>query len=239
MTPSNLEDVADVVRWALDHAGIFRIVSFQPVAAVGRTRDRALPQMALDAVWKRIERGVGRSLNRHAMYFGHPACSITVPLLVIRAGEEHHVVEVVREENTTDLTVLAWAVRSFHRTVDLNDGIGLNTLRVARALLSRPHGLATLFAYALYRLWGERHFWLKFWRKPWQLLQLRVRPLLFVVHHFMGKDELTTPLGRERLKACVFKLPIGGRMVSMCEVNATGIRRALNAAGRSGSNRKA
>ena len=51
---------------------------------------------------------------------------------------------------------------------------------------------------------------------------------LLVVHRFMSADELETPLGRERLQACVFKLPVNGRMVSMCEMNATGLRRELN-----------
>jgi len=36
----------------------------------------------------------------------------------------------------------------------------------------------------------------------------------------MSPDELDTPLGQERLQACVFKLPVDGRMVSMCEMNA-------------------
>ena len=61
-----------------------------------------------------------------------------------------------------------------------------------------------------------------------RLRKIRVRPLLLVVHKFMSPDELATPMGRERLDACVFKLPVGGRMVSMCEMNATGLRRELN-----------
>ena len=35
-------------------------------------------------------------------------------------------------------------------------------------------------------------------------------------------------MGRERLDACAFKVPVDGRMVSMCEMNATGLRRQLN-----------
>ena len=36
----------------------------------------------------------------------------------------------------------------------------------------------------------------------------------------MSPDELDTDLGKERLQACVFKLPVDGEMVSMCEMNA-------------------
>ena len=52
--------------------------------------------------------------------------------------------------------------------------------------------------------------------------------------------------GLERLQACVFKLPVNGEMVSMCEMNATDLRRKLNlqqlngrGAGRSAANRTA
>ncbi|MFQ5742319.1 MAG: hypothetical protein ACE5HV_01890 [Acidobacteriota bacterium] len=63
--------------------------------------------------------------------------------------------------------------------------------------------------------------------KKWDL-RILIRPLLIVVHKFMNLDELNTPLGRERLRACVFRLPVEGKMVSMCEMNATSLRRQLN-----------
>jgi hypothetical protein len=40
----------------------------------------------------------------------------------------------------------------------------------------------------------------------------------------MSAAELATPAGRERAGLCVFQVPIGDRLVSMCEVNALGIR---------------
>jgi hypothetical protein len=40
----------------------------------------------------------------------------------------------------------------------------------------------------------------------------------------MTRDELSTPLGRERVASCAFRVPLGGSMVSMCEVNALGLR---------------
>ena len=53
---------------------------------------------------------------------------------------------------------------------------------------------------------------------------IRIRTLVIVRHHFMDRTELDTPLGRERLENCVFHVPVGGQLVSMCKVNATGIR---------------
>jgi hypothetical protein len=48
--------------------------------------------------------------------------------------------------------------------------------------------------------------------------------MTIVSHHFMSGEEIRTPLGQERLAACVFRLPVDGRMMPMCEVNAAGYR---------------
>ncbi len=37
-----------------------------------------------------------------------------------------------------------------------------------------------------------------------------------------------TEEGRARLDACTFRLPVNGRMVSMCEMNGTDLRRQSN-----------
>lgn len=40
----------------------------------------------------------------------------------------------------------------------------------------------------------------------------------------MSPEEVRTPLGQERLAACVFRLPYKGEMVPMCRMNADGVR---------------
>ena len=57
--------------------------------------------------------------------------------------------------------------------------------------------------------------------------RVSLRPLMLVVHKFMNVEELDTELGRERLRACVFRLPVDGRMVSMCKMNAK-LRPSIN-----------
>jgi hypothetical protein len=52
----------------------------------------------------------------------------------------------------------------------------------------------------------------------------RVDGLTLTSHHFMSPHELDTDTGRARLTACVFRLPINGEMVPMCQVNAGGVR---------------
>ncbi len=63
-------------------------------------------------------------------------------------------------------------------------------------------------------------------RLVWHWLRGRARIdyLNIVSHHFMSRAELLTPLGRERVDLCVFKVPIGDELVSMCAVNALGVR---------------
>jgi hypothetical protein len=56
--------------------------------------------------------------------------------------------------------------------------------------------------------------------------RLQLHGLAIVSHHFMSRAETETPLGQERLAQCVFHVPVNGELVSMCEVNALGIRDA-------------
>ena len=67
--------------------------------------------------------------------------------------------------------------------------------------------------------------------KPREWGAVFARPLMVVVHRFMEPGELQMELGRQRLEACVFKWPVDGEMVSLCEVNATDLRRQLNQRG--------
>jgi hypothetical protein len=59
-----------------------------------------------------------------------------------------------------------------------------------------------------------------------RLLRGRARTEHFniVSHHFMSREDIETAEGRERLDLCVFRLPVGDKLVSMCEVNALGLR---------------
>ncbi|MGH7417090.1 MAG: hypothetical protein ACREKB_04860 [Candidatus Rokuibacteriota bacterium] len=63
---------------------------------------------------------------------------------------------------------------------------------------------------------GQAHRWLRG--------RGRLDYLNIVSHHFMGRAELATAAGRERLALCVFKAPVGDALISMCELNALGGR---------------
>ena len=227
VTRENLEEIASVTRWTLKNADAFRLLSFQPSAPVGRTRDETTDDLTLDAVWKRVCEGVGLPLNRDALRFGHRECNIICPVVVVTCGAKRRVVESVRRDNAWDLRIVRRILDTFGDLVVAGSTRVELALKVLSLLARTPTLLLEAPAYAFYRLWGIRS-WLG--AALLRLTSLRISPFAIVVHKFMGAEELDTPLGRERLAACSFKVPVNGAMVSMCEMNATGLRLELNEA---------
>ena len=223
----NAHEVPSIVRWVARNADAFRMVSFQPVAQVGRTRDAANPDLTMESLWSSICDGLGASLNPRAMLFGHPECNIVAPVMVATCGDVLAVTETARKDRRWD--------SSFLRR--LLEGIGgfsatgpdrLQSLAGIAGLIPRnlPLLLEAPF-YALYRLWGLRREILLLLRSLLQGKRLRIRPLAIVIHKFMDPGELHTALGRERLAACVFNVPVEGEMIPMCQLNATDLRARL------------
>lgn len=229
VTEQNFDDVADVVRWMTDRLDAFRMVSFQPVASVGRTQDHRIDDLGLDDVWRRICDGLGQPLNRHAMLFGHPECHIVAPVVVVRCGRRQTVLETAREGKGWDRVYLRRLLRAIGGFTVRGKRWGENAIGFVSLCLRHPGLLVETPLYALYRLWGLRRFLA---RAAFELVRLRplsIRPLAIVVHKFMSPDELDTDIGRARLAACTFQVPVEGRMTPMCAVNATGLRAELNA----------
>lgn len=227
VTPESLADLPEVVDFALRCDDLF-LLSLQPVAEVGRTQDAAVTGRSAD-VWDRVCAGVGRRLNPHAWVFGHPACNTVSTLLVVKRDGEPHVVELTREGARVD--------RWFWRRV-LQGGLagwtpndrtrGEAVARLLGRLVRRPRLLLDIAFYTLYRAWTERALLFGVLGTVLRLRPVSVRGLNLVVHHFMSEDQLDTPEGRERLAACSFFVPVEGEMVSMCEFNGSGQRRALD-----------
>ena len=167
--------------------------------------------------------GIGQSLTSTA----HAGLIFAaVPVLVVHAGLRRHVVEVVRVGRAWDRRIMRRALREFAPHVHVDAGLPGNLLRLAAALLVRPLTLVELAGYGLYRAWTERATLASILRAAGTAQ--RLRPQLLVVYRFMSAAEIDTDIGRERLEACVFRVPVDGEMVSMCSVNAGDIRRRLN-----------
>jgi hypothetical protein len=86
--------------------------------------------------------------------------------------------------------------------------------------------IETLF-YGTYRTWGARRELASVLVEACRRRSLSVRPLALVVQKFMSPTELDTDRGRERLEACTFRVPHAGKMIPMCEMNATQLRSEL------------
>jgi MoaA/NifB/PqqE/SkfB family radical SAM enzyme len=231
VTESNLDGVADVVRWTIDNSDAFRLLSLQPTADVGRTRTKAIAgkDAHRDRLWERVCEGAGASLNPHTLYFGHPRCNTLNFAFVVKFDGETRLVEVARENAVFDSYFMERLFSGGFAGYDPegDDLVGA-AFRLVGALGRDPRSFLEWPAYGVYRAWTERAWLPRFLRavatgRPWS-----VHPFCIVIHHFMSREELETEEGRARLDACTFRLPVNGRMVSMCEMNGTDLRRQSN-----------
>jgi len=238
VTPENLAGVPAIVRWCLRNPDAFRVLSFQPVAQVGRTQAGLGGGIGREALWERIAEGMGGGargprapgpselLERGRMVFGHPDCNRIVMGLVARspgAAPRFHPLLLrgdPRSEGIAHGFLERWGGVNFRpdtRAEALARAAGM-FLRTPGFFLTR---LPPYLAGWLGRL-APRHR-LRFLAG---LAAGRRRLDLFTVmsHHFMGPAELASPRGRERAALCVFQVAQGDRVVSMCEANAGGLR---------------
>lgn len=235
VTAGNLPQIADVVRWAVAHRDAFSLLSFQPLAQVGRTR-KDLAGVTADELWGEIGRAtaeLGLDLpGPGPMHFGHPACTRFVPLLVVeRPGEGPRLFQLIRDR-PEDVAVM----EEFWR-----HGLGGIAFRDDRPLerLARGAGvLCTAPGWFLGRVrrWADTRLREEAGTSLGRLLldamrgRVRLDGITLTSHHFMSPAELATDLGRDRLAACVFRLPHQGEMVPMCTMNAGGMRETIYAA---------
>ncbi|CAM2067602.1 Radical SAM protein [Sulfidibacter corallicola] len=217
----NLAQLDHVVTWFLDNLDAFRILSLQPQAQTGRTHDDG--GVTGGMVWRRLEEILGTRLDAHPFKFGHPDCTWLTLILAMELGRRRILLQAVRPDNRAEHRLVAELFRHLGG-VDLNDQpLSVTIAKVAGLLLRHPLLLARVAACAVARSWDERR------HIPaviWAALRgrLRLRAMAFVVHNFMSGAELDTAVGRERLAACSFKVPLHGEMVSMCRMNATDLR---------------
>jgi hypothetical protein len=229
VTRDNLPQIADVVRWLVRNRDAFGLVSFQPLAQVGRTRKNQQGVTA-DALWREVGRATadfGLELGSTGpMHFGHTACTRFVPLLAIeRPGEEPRLFRAIRDE-PEDVAVM----REFFAL-----GLGGAAFRDDRPVEKAARFLGMVrtapgWLLGRVRRWmddrSRREVGISLPHLIVESLRGRLRfdGLTLTSHHFMSPEETRTPVGRERLAACVFRLPYKGEMVPMCRMNAEGVR---------------
>ncbi|HEX2641978.1 MAG TPA: radical SAM protein [Thermoanaerobaculia bacterium] len=233
ITRQNLPQVADVVRWTVRHRDAFSLISFQPLAQVGRTR-KSLEGVTADELWEEIGRataGFGLVLESTGpLHFGHTDCTRFVPLLAVERRGETRLLQLIRDR-PEDVAIMEELFAS---------GLGGMAFRDDRPAEKVARGLGALghapgFFLNRVRRWAGRRLREEIGVSLPGLLveavrgQARAGGLTLTSHHFMSPAELDTETGRERLAACVFRLPVDGEMVPMCSMNAGGIREKLYA----------
>jgi hypothetical protein len=230
ITRENLPDVADVVRWTLRNRDAFSLISFQPVAQVGRTR-KGLQGVTAQELWREVGRATrdfGLALNEDAepMHFGHPDCTRFVPLLALeRPGDPPRLLQMIRDE-PEDVAVMQEFFAHGLGGAAFRDDRPLEKLARGAGMIRTAPGwfLGRVRRWADARLRDEAGTSLGRLALDALRGKVRVDGLTLTSHHFMSPAEVRTERGRERLAACVFRLPYRGEMVPMCQMNAEGVR---------------
>jgi MoaA/NifB/PqqE/SkfB family radical SAM enzyme len=87
VTNENLAEVPLVIRWMCGNADAFKMISFQPVADVGRTAAGLGGMVEVEDLWTRIAEGLSTPVERLRAsqgWLGHPGCSRFAQGLVVR-----------------------------------------------------------------------------------------------------------------------------------------------------------
>jgi hypothetical protein len=229
VTRQNLPQIGDVVRWLLENRDAFSLVSFQPLAQVGRTR-KGLEGVTADELWTEVGKGTaayGLDLRGTGpMHFGHTECTRFVPLLCLeKPGEAPRLLQFIRNE-PEDVAVMREFFAKGLGGVAFRDDRPLEVLARALGMLRTAPG----WILGRVRRWADARFRAEAGTSAARLLvdgllgRVRVDGFTLTSHHFMSPEETTTDVGHKRLEACVFRLPYKGEMVPMCRMNAAGVR---------------
>jgi hypothetical protein len=231
VTRQNLPQMAGVVRWLIRNRDAFSLVSFQPLAQVGRTR-KGLEGVSAAELWGEIGKATadfGLTLNGTGpMHFGHPECTRFVPLLVLERQEELRLVQFIRDR-PEDVAIMREFFDQGLGGVAFRDDLPLEALARGAGLIRRAPG----WFFGPARRWAATRVREEAGPSPGGLLldivrgKLRLDGFTLTSHHFMSPAELQTEVGQARLAACVFRLPYKGEMVPMCRMNAAGVREQL------------
>jgi len=224
VTNQNLSEMSEVMSWFFSNADAFRILSFEPVADVGRTRKGHSTAILNSELWKQVFTAAQRSFNTQPVLFGHSKCNNVVPLLVARSKDQTFIFEGLRKDNEDDQKFFSLVMDRFLDHIDWDQGVW----KVLSVILN-PALFFAFLRWAFIRFRAERPRLQALLRACLQTRSLpRLHPFMLVVHNFMSPAEMATEEGQERLDACMFKLSVDGELISMCEMNASELRATID-----------
>ncbi len=232
VTEQNLNGVAEVVRWSSKHSDIVTLLSFQPVAQVGRTLSDVDAGVNVESLWDNIAAGIytdgeqQHNLLNHKGYLGHADCTRFVQSLVVKeTGKAPVFHPLFRGSDSPDQIFLKEFLQRFG---GISTRVGNSRLAYVKLFIMLSSAPVFIFR-SLLPFIIRKFKALKSCHGIGLFLKVvigraQINYLNIISHHFMNRNEIDTPLGQERLKACAFKVPIKGKMISMCAVNADGYR---------------
>lgn len=229
VTADNLPQIADVARWTIKNRDAFSLVSFQPLAQVGRTR-KHLKGVTPEELWGEVakatrEYGLDFTSTR-PMNFGHEDCTRFLPLIVLQKQEEAPKLLQLIRDDPEDVGIMTEYFGRGLGGVAFRDDLPIEMFARGAGLLKE----APRFFFGRARRWLDRRLTEEAGTTFFPLLfdglrgKTRVDGVTFTSHHFMAPEELGTEVGKARLAACVFRLPYKGEMVPMCQMNGAGVR---------------
>jgi len=234
VTRENLADVPGVVKWFQENSDIFHMVSFLPAAQVGRTVADLGEVVDRRSLWRSIIQGLSspsspEELTDANWWLGHPDCNQILTGLVrstksssSRRSSDFFPLSPI---NPHDRRI---AEKFFDRFAGLTFRADSRVHAIARSLgmiLRAPWFTGVeLPCYAIGSLRRFSEGRLVKFVLEWFSGRSRIDRLTIVTHHFMNAEEIQSPLGKERVKHCAFRVPFDGDLVSMCEFNATDAR---------------
>lgn len=226
VTPSNVAEVEEVTRDVLEMP--FDMMSFQPAAFIGDDRRwrEDFGEVTIDAVWERVEAGVGHKLPWQATQFGDARCNRST----VGVRVEKTFAPLLDPEEPKDIQARDRFLDHFGGMIFGGIPKHVLTVKVVRALAAHPGDIPPLFALAgrvLKRAGGVRRV----------VRAARKRKLsfkTFVVHNFMDAAQVAPawdlmqkgidsddPLikeTQERLGSCMYAMshPDDDRLVPAC-----------------------
>lgn len=229
VTADNLPQIADVTRWLIENRDVFSLVSFQPLAQVGRTR-KNLQGVTAATLWQEVGKATaeyGCELpGTEPLHFGHPDCTRFVPLLAVQERASKPKLAQLIRDHPDDVAIMREYFAAGLGGVAFRDDRPLEMAARAAGMIARQPRLLLGRGMG----WVNRRLRSELGTSFLRLLargltgHVRVDGVTLTSHHFMSPAETLTESGRARLDACVFRLPVNGEMVPMCQVNAGGVR---------------
>ncbi len=232
VTDENISAIPEVLHWLKQNADVFKMISFQPVAQVGRTENKLGESLTVDKLWSIIAQGLNTNkekaddLTHYFRLFGHPDCTRFIQGVVVsESNTETLFYPLFKTDDPNAIHILNNWSRYFGGLNFRSFSCSQRIVSILKVFVQQPKFIfLSVIPFVIQQLRLVEN------RSAKQLLldyltgRTQINYLSIVSHHFMNRNEIETALGQERIDACVFKIPINGDLVSMCEVNALNYR---------------